>query len=71
MNRTALLTTLTTKEDWDILAPKTSKEHTGIMVLRAGTTASGSAMDVGCLYELKLEFVTLRMNKIESKSYLK
>ena len=49
-SKTALLTTLTTKEDRDTLAPKTSKEHRGIMVLRAGTTASGSAMVVGEVY---------------------
>ena len=47
VNITALLATLTTKEEWDILAPNTSSEHTGIMVLRARTTASGLAMVVG------------------------
>ena len=45
-SKTVLLTTLTTKEDWDTLAPKTSSEQRGIMVLRAGTTTSGSAMVV-------------------------
>ena len=53
-SKTDLLTTLTTKEDRDTLAPKTSSEHRGIMVLSAGTTVSGSATFVVKCNELKL-----------------
>ena len=53
-SKTDLLTTLTTKEDRDTLVPRTSSEHRGIMVLRAGTTASGSAMLELQKYQIEL-----------------
>ena len=63
-SKIVLVTTLITKEEQVTLATKARREHRGIMVFRAGTTASGSAMFVG----LFTFYLNMETNQIKRTS---